>query len=70
MGDAGFTAQAQERLTGLVERSHILVLATHNPTLVRQLCNKFVHMEHGTASEILPVERLGDFIPDVGPQVV
>ena len=70
VGDAGFTAQAQARLTGLVERSHILVLATHNPTLVRQLCNKFVHMEHGAASEVMPVERLGEFIPDVGPQVV
>ena len=70
VGDAGFTAQAQARLTGLVERSHILVLATHNPTLVRQLCNKFVHMEHGVASAVMPVERLGEFIPDAGLQVV
>ena len=66
VGDADFTAKAQERLTGLVERSHILVLATHSPMLVRQLCNKFIHMAHGLASEILPVDRLGEFIPD-GP---
>ena len=70
VGDADFTAHAQERLTGMVERSHILVLATHSPGLVRQLCNKFVHMSHGTASEVLPVERLGEFIPDGGPQVI
>ena len=67
VGDAEFTARAQARLTGLVERSHILVLASHSPGLVRTLCNKFVHMSHGVASEIMPIERLGEFVPDAAP---
>ena len=64
VGDADFTAKAQERLTSLVERSHILVLASHSSGLVRRLCNKFVHMEHGVASEVMPIDRLFDFIPE------
>ncbi len=64
VGDADFTTRAQARLTSLVERSHILVLASHQTGLVRKLCNKFVHMSHGTASEVMPIARLGEFVPD------
>ncbi len=62
VGDADFTARAEERLTSLVEQAHILVLASHNNTLVRKLCTKFVRMDHGAASEVMPIERLDEFV--------
>jgi lipopolysaccharide transport system ATP-binding protein len=46
-GDAGFAEKAAARLLGLVERSSILVLATHSPDLVQSLCNRVLRLEHG-----------------------
>jgi hypothetical protein len=31
-------------------------------SLVRGLCNKFLHLEHGTASPVLPMEAIDDFM--------
>jgi len=39
VGDASFQARASERLQALVDRGHILVLASHDLDLVRNLCN-------------------------------
>ena len=62
VGDAGFRDQAHERLTSLVDRAHILAIASHDPNLIRSLCNKVMRLDHGTASEIVPVERLDELM--------
>ncbi|HEX2136047.1 MAG TPA: ABC transporter ATP-binding protein [Microvirga sp.] len=46
-GDAAFMAKAAERLHKLVERSGILVLASHSDDAVRRLCTKAILLEHG-----------------------
>lgn len=46
-GDAHFMAKIQQRLQSMVERSPILVLASHDNNLVSQLCNRTVRFEHG-----------------------
>lgn len=46
-GDAAFMVKATQRLEQLVERSGILVLASHSDEAVRQFCNKGVVLEHG-----------------------
>ena len=48
-GDANFMDKANERLDRFVEKTGILVLASHSDDLVRRLCNKAVLMEHGRA---------------------
>ena len=53
VGDAGFRTQAQERLTSMLERAHILVIASHEPTLIRSICNKVMRMDHGQSSEVV-----------------
>lgn len=55
VGDASFRAQAQERLTSMLERAHILVIASHEPSLIRSICNKVMRMDHGQASEVVDV---------------
>jgi lipopolysaccharide transport system ATP-binding protein len=62
VGDAGFRQQAHDRLTSLVEQSRILVLATHDPNLIRTLCNKVMRMDHGMASEVVPVEQMDELL--------
>jgi ABC-2 type transport system ATP-binding protein/lipopolysaccharide transport system ATP-binding protein len=46
-GDAAFMTKATERLEKLIERSGILVLASHSDDAVRRLCTKGVVLEHG-----------------------
>ncbi len=46
-GDASFSEKAQARLTALVDRAKILVLASHDENLIRKNCNKILHLDHG-----------------------
>lgn len=62
VGDADFRARAQQRLTSLVEQAHILVIASHDPNLIRSLCNKVMRMDHGRASEVVDVEHMDELM--------
>jgi ABC-2 type transport system ATP-binding protein len=46
-GDAAFLEKAEKRLEDLIERTRILVLASHNEQLVRRWCSKAVLFENG-----------------------
>jgi ABC-type polysaccharide/polyol phosphate transport system ATPase subunit len=62
-GDAAFMVKASERLERLVQRSGILVLASHSDDAVRRFCTKGLLLEHGRvlfygpADEALEVYR-------------
>lgn len=55
VGDAEFSQKAAARLDALVSNASILVLASHSPELIARVCNRKIHLEHGT---ILSDERL------------
>jgi ABC-type polysaccharide/polyol phosphate transport system ATPase subunit len=46
-GDVNFTDKAEDWLTSLVERSRILVLASHSLELLRHVCTTILWMEQG-----------------------
>ena len=46
-GDQKFAAKAEWRLKDYMENLKILVLASHNPNILRQHCNKSVVMKSG-----------------------
>ena len=46
-GDQRFTEKATKRMGEFVDKSRILVLASHSEPLVRQICNKAALMEGG-----------------------
>jgi homopolymeric O-antigen transport system ATP-binding protein len=46
-GDARFVEKAQERLQRFVERSSIVVVASHNRAVLEQWCNRAFLLEHG-----------------------
>lgn len=46
-GDAHFQSKAMERVTRLMERASILVLASHSDELIQQYCNKAILLDHG-----------------------
>jgi lipopolysaccharide transport system ATP-binding protein len=57
-GDASFRQQAHDRLMLLFSKSKIVVLASHDMTLLRNLCNKFLVLNAGTSSGLLTAEQL------------
>lgn len=62
VGDADFQQSAQARLKSLVERAHILVLASHEPDLLRAYCNKVMRMDSGQASPVVDISQLDDLL--------
>lgn len=46
-GDEGFKAKANQRLNELVEKTQILVIASHAKDLLAKNCNRVVWLEHG-----------------------
>ena len=59
-GDARFIAKAQARLSELLRRVKILVLATHDESIMESLCSKIVWLDHG---EIREVGSFSDIYP-------
>jgi lipopolysaccharide transport system ATP-binding protein len=47
VGDAEFSIRAAERLESLVGKASLLVVASHDPSLVARVCNRKISMEHG-----------------------
>jgi len=58
VGDAQFRHQAHDRLLTLFASSKIVVLASHDMTLLRDLCNRFIVLRSGHASKILTTAEL------------
>jgi ABC-2 type transport system ATP-binding protein/lipopolysaccharide transport system ATP-binding protein len=46
-GDAGFMKKAQGRVDAFLERTRIVVLASHSEEICRRWCNKAVWLDHG-----------------------
>jgi ABC-2 type transport system ATP-binding protein len=51
VGDQKFFAKAFARLQGVIQRSQILVVASHADDILRVLCNKALWLDHGNLVE-------------------
>lgn len=60
VGDAGFQDKAARRLEQLHDRAEIVVLAIHNPAVIRQSCNKALWLERGTVRGFGDVQTVLD----------
>ena len=47
VGDADFVSKAKARLTSLVEKARLVVIASHDHAMIADQCNKVIHLEHG-----------------------
>ncbi len=59
-GDARFIERAEKRLTQFADRSRIMVLATHAPSLIRAVCNKAALLQAGRIVAVGPVDEMFD----------
>ncbi|RDI58538.1 ABC transporter ATP-binding protein [Microvirga subterranea] len=59
VGDANFADKAESRMEQVMENSSILVLASHDPAMLKRYCNKAVLMNGG---QIVAAGSLGDIL--------
>lgn len=57
-GDARFAKRASQRLRALIDRSSILVLASHSDELIRAWCNRAAILESGRIMHLGAVEEV------------
>ena len=55
VGDAQFLSKAEARLEEMVQRSGILVIASHSNELLRRICNKAIYLDAGQLVSMGPV---------------
>jgi ABC-2 type transport system ATP-binding protein len=56
--DAAFLEKSKRRLSDLVDRSGLLVFASHSDEFLRELCDTAIWMEHGRVREHGPLEDI------------
>lgn len=49
-GDANFMAKAKERITHLIQKAEILILASHDFDALRSICDRGLVFHHGELS--------------------
>ena len=47
VGDADFILKAKERLTNLVNNARLVVIASHDHSMIKDQCDTIISMEHG-----------------------
>lgn len=57
-GDAAFMERVDARLTSFMNRSRILVLASHSEATIRRFCNRAMLLEHGCLREFGAVDEV------------
>lgn len=57
-GDAHFMQKAQARMEKLIQKSEILVLASHSLETVKNFCNKVLWLEHGQIKAMGDIETV------------
>ena len=57
-GDARFAARAESRMQALIQRTRILVLASHSDALIKSMCNRAILLEKGRLIEIGPIDEV------------
>lgn len=62
-GDADFQAKAKRRMNELAEKAGIIILASHQPDLLRRTCNKVLELEHGHVKHFGEMDKT--FAPDL-----
>jgi ABC-type polysaccharide/polyol phosphate transport system ATPase subunit len=56
-GDTDFQQKARQRMAEMAQRAGIIVLASHNRSLLQRTCNRILELEHGRLVQLVPVEE-------------
>jgi len=70
VGDEHFFHKAYSRLSGLVNRSRILVVASHSQAMIRKLCNRALWLDGGVVIGDDTVDRILDAYSKQDPSLL
>jgi len=56
-GDESFREKASLRLNSLIDRTEIVVFASHSIPMLKQVCNKGIVLDHGYSKFVGPIEQ-------------
>lgn len=59
-GDARFITRARQRIAELLEKSRIMVLSSHEPSIMRAFCNRLIWLERGQVRRFGEVDDVYD----------
>lgn len=57
-GDASFLIKAKERMFNLIDKSNVMIMVSHDHSLIKSLCNRAIWMDHGELIADGPVEEV------------
>lgn len=60
VGDEGFKSKAKDRIRRLLERSHVVVIVSHDMNALRDLCTRGIRLDHGRVLADGPIDDLID----------
>jgi ABC-type polysaccharide/polyol phosphate transport system ATPase subunit len=46
-GDASFVQRGKERMNKMIDRSSVMILVSHDPSLLRSVCDRYIWLDHG-----------------------
>lgn len=46
-GDADFVKRGKERMYNMIDRASVMILVSHDQSLLRSLCERFIWLDHG-----------------------
>ncbi|MBA8666292.1 ABC transporter ATP-binding protein [Holosporaceae bacterium 'Namur'] len=52
VGDKNFMEKAKQRVSKLIGQSKIMILSSHDTSLLQKFCNKAIYMKHGEIMEL------------------
>lgn len=58
VGDARFLQKAEARMNSVVDRSSIVVIASHSEHILRRLCTKAIYLEGGQIKSLGPTQQV------------
>lgn len=68
-GDAEFVRRARARMESLIDASHIVVIVSHQLELIKQMCNRVIHIENGhVVDDGNPAEVIARYLAGVQAQ--
>ena len=66
-GDAAFVDKAKARIRGLLDRSHAVVVVSHDMDALREICTRGLWMRHGELVGDGPIDEVIDrYLEDAG----
>jgi ABC-type polysaccharide/polyol phosphate transport system ATPase subunit len=57
-GDARFAMHAQRRVNALIQRTNVMVLATHSEEMAKEFCNKALLLDQGQVAAAGPIAEV------------